>query len=294
MKNLGREDTKKVSKKILVFYIVAVFSCIIAIILAVATLVNGTDNMGPTVTPTPNVDKEQATEEELLEEKKEALLADLDTVYENTLTVHSLNVDVEKEYEGKDIIYTVASEKQSETEVYEVEIDVPYINVNNEDIKEINNKIISTYVDLAKNVIENKLAMRLQLKYQATIQNDILSLIIHTELKEGLEPQRLLIETINIDLTNNKVLTLEEYIASKEELNKEELQAMVYEEIAKEEKEDEILREAGYTIYERDLEHELYEIEKTTFFFLNKDTLYILYPYGNIENTRKTDVVVVF
>ena len=53
------------------------------------------------------------------------------------------------------------------------------------------------------------------------------------------------------------------------------------------------LKELGYSIYERNTEDTMYSIENTTSFFLGKNnSLYILYPYGNSNDTSEIDIIV--
>ena len=53
------------------------------------------------------------------------------------------------------------------------------------------------------------------------------------------------------------------------------------------------LKELGYEIYNRDISRDIYKIENTTEFYLNKNALYIIYPYGNETNTSETDLIII-
>lgn len=46
-------------------------------------------------------------------------------------------------------------------------------------------------------------------EYVANVQDDILSLMIKSNLKEGSNAQRIIIQTYNYDLRNNKEISLE-------------------------------------------------------------------------------------
>ena len=69
-------------------------------------------------------------------------------------------------------------------------------------------------------------------EYIANVQDDILSLMIRSNLKEGASAQRVIIETFNYDLRNNKEISLEELLKIKG-LNKQEVQEKINNEIVK-------------------------------------------------------------
>ena len=53
------------------------------------------------------------------------------------------------------------------------------------------------------------------------------------------------------------------------------------------------LSDLGYSVYERDTESAMYTVENTGVFFLGKNnSLYIIYPYGNTNNTSEIDIIV--
>ena len=57
-------------------------------------------------------------------------------------------------------------------------------------------------------------------------------------------------------------------------------------------KEETILINSGYPVYERNLESEIYKIENITNFFLNEEgKLYIVFAYGNQNFTSEFDIV---
>ena len=47
------------------------------------------------------------------------------------------------------------------------------------------------------------------------------------------------------------------------------------------------------TLYERDLESDMYKVENSDTYFLTDDGyVYIVYPYGNTEYTNEMDIVI--
>ena len=101
---------------------------------------------------------------------------------------------------------------------YELDLQIPYINIDNEIIKQYNNEIKEIFQKKAEKVLEtqNKNIVY-TVKYQAIIEDNILSLIIKSEfLKEGASAQRKIIKTYNYDLSNNKEISLKEIILKKD------------------------------------------------------------------------------
>ena len=88
-------------------------------------------------------------------------------------------------------------------------------------------------------------------------------------MKEGSSAQRVIIETFNYDLKNNKEVTLEEVLKI------------------------ENLKNLGYNIYSRDVTSNIYNIENTKEFYLTANTLYVIYAYGNGTFTSEMDLIVI-
>ena len=123
------------------------------------------------------------------------------------------------------------------------------------------------------------------------MQNDILSLMIRSQLKEGASAQRVIIETFNYDLRNNKEISLEEVLRI-ENIESFTVQQKIRNKIEKEQKKVEDLKNIGYSIYSRDTTSEKYQIENAKVFYVTKDTLYIIYAYGNENFTSEMDLVI--
>ena len=116
--------------------------------------------------------------------------------------------------------------------------------------------------------------------------------MIRSNLKEGSSAQRVIIETFNYDLRNNKEISLQEVLKI-ENLNKYEIQEKVKNEIRIAQKKVEDLKKLGYNIYNRDVENDLYKIEHSKEFYLTQNTLYIIYAYGNETFTSEMDLIVI-
>ena len=83
----------------------------------------------------------------------------------------------------------------------------------------------------------------------------------------------------------------------KEDLNADSLDlfelVMALEDVYSVEIPSEELEKLGYTMYKRDYTSDMYSINNVTEYFMGKDNaLYIIYAYGNENNTNEMDVVI--
>ena len=128
--------------------------------------------------------------------------------------------------------------------------------------------------------------------YSAYISNNILSLVVRSTLKEGTNPQRDIIQTYNYDLTNQKEYTIDNILEAKG-ITKKEANQKIKEEIKTQQEKSEELEKLGYTTYKRDYTSDMYSINNVTEYFIGKDNaLYIIYAYGNENNTNEMDVII--
>ena len=116
--------------------------------------------------------------------------------------------------------------------------------------------------------------------------------MIHSNLKEGTSAQRVIVETYNYDLRNNKEISLEEVLRI-ENIEQDQMQNKIKSEIEIEQKKVEDLKNLGYNIYSRDVKSDTYNIENSNQFYLTNDTLYIVYPYGNETFTSEMDLIII-
>lgn len=277
---------EKTDTKAIAIYTIAIISCIIAVVIVCITQFLGKNRLEEIL----SIGSSGTSKQEIDEQ---ALIAEFDNIFKNNLEKSGFSVNIEKQEEDKDIIYTYYNKTESKKNHYELNLQVPYINIDNEIINQYNNEIKETFQKKAEKVLEtqNKNIVY-TVKYQAIIEENILSLIIKSELKEGTSAQRQIIKTYNYDLINNKEIKLEEMI-SRKGLRKEEVQRKIRDRIKIEEKKVEDLKNLGYNIFERNSEDEQYNIENTKEFFIKNQRIYIIYPYGNESLTTEMDVVVI-
>ena len=112
-------------------------------------------------------------------------------------------------------------------------------------------------------------------------------------MKEGSEPQRIIVKTYNYDLVENKLLSLKEYMELNS-IDKNAVQAQIINYIrGKSENTDTALAQE-YNLYIRDVRSDEYLIENIENYYIGQDgKVYIIFAYGNNNATETVDVVIV-
>ncbi len=277
----------KMNKKQIIIYVSIIIICIISIIIAfyvqfyaridISRLL-GFESKGELGTKS--------------EEQIQTLIANFDKVFTNNIQSDNNQINFNAIDKEKPIVYTKMSKKENKLNSYNVEVYIPTINIQNEKIDEYN-KEIEEFVNKTDSIIqsENKNTIY-TVEYGVNIKDDILSLIVRSNLKEGTSAQRVIVQTYNYDLRNKKEITLEEVLRI-EGLDKLNVQNTIKTEIQEEQNKVEDLKELGYNIYSRDIENDMYKIENSTQFYLTEDNLYIIYAYGNETFTSEMDLVII-
>ena len=284
--NVTLPKKEKTDIKAVIIYTISIISCIIAAIVVAISQYLGTDELERIL----SVGGSNMTQEDIDEQ---ILISGFDNIFNNQLEQYNLNIDINKKDEEKEIIYTGYENQESKENDYDLDLHIPYINIDDEKIENMNNDIKETFENKAENVLQSENQNVIYtVQYEATIENDILSLIIKSNLKQSTSAQRLIIRTYNYDLKNKKEITLQELI-NKNGLNENDVQNKIKQEIENEQKKVEDLKSLGYEIFERDLESEMYNIENSDEFFIKDGKIYIIYPYGNNDLTSEMDLVTI-
>ena len=124
------------------------------------------------------------------------------------------------------------------------------------------------------------------------MENNILSLIIYSDLKQGTSAQRVIYETFTYDLKQNKKLTLQETL-SQFSLKTQDIQSKINSDIKAEEEKNLDLKNLGYNVFTRDINNSIYKVENINEFFVYNGNIYIIFAYGNEQFTSQKDIVVI-
>lgn len=242
------------------------------------------------------LNNEKNDSKNIMQQKEQKEIKDnFNTLFTNNLNLGGFDTTgIQKINNEQDIVYTVY-EKEEITDSYEVNIHIPVINIKNELSNTFNQLTQAIFINKANEVLKktdtsNKTIYSIE--YASYVNNNILSLIIKSTLKEGNSAQRIIVQTYNYSLETNTQATLLDLINIKK-INKEEVNTKIKEVVTIANKEAETLKNMGYNqIYYRDLASEIYNVDNASTYFLGPNQeLYIVYAYGNGEFTSEMDIV---
>lgn len=288
--NVVIEDDSKKQKRLKIFYISVIVICIIAIIAALVIQIVKEKN--PVITGNNTGSGSQLPElsdSEISEYKEQ-----FNNIFENKVNYLENNAyRIDKIYEEEEIVYLGYQNNESKVNDYELNVNIPYINIKNETINEFNNQIRETFEQKAKSVLNTQgNSVIYTVDYSAYVSNNILSLVVKSTLKEGGNPQREIVQTYNYDLANQQICTIDAMLELKG-ITKKDATQKIEDEIQTVQERVEELAKLGYTVYQRDYTNDIYDINNVTEYFLGEDNaLYIIYAYGNENHTSEMDIVV--
>ena len=281
--NVVIEDESKKNKRLKILYIGIISICVIAVIAAIVIQIVKQNN-GSEVTKLPV----------LTEEQKNQHKDEFERIFENKVNYLKNNgYKITKLESNKEIIYTGYQNNDSKINDYDMNVNIPYININNDIIEEFNTQIRDIFEKKAKSIINTQNNNVIYtVDYSAYISNNIMSLVVRSTLKEGTSPQRDIVQTYNYDLINQREYTIDDMLNAKG-ITKKEANQKIREEIKTQQEKTEELEKLGYTTYKRDYTSDIYNINNVTEYFMGEDNaLYIIYAYGNENNTNEMDVVI--
>lgn len=277
--NLRLEDEREKNKKLKIMYIIIISICIIALIVAAII---------PMLKQTPQKETKIDTSE--LQKYKD----DFDKIFTNKVNYLKNNeYTIDRIDESKQIVYTGYINKEVKVSDYNLDVNIPYINIKNSIIEDFNKDIRDTFEQKAKDILSTQSQNIIYVvDYSAYVTNNILSIVVRSTLKEGENPQRDIIQTYNYDLTEKKEVTFEDLLNFKG-ITRQEAGNEIKAEIKKVESKINELAKLGYKVYLRDSNSDIYKLDNITEYFIGEDdVIYVIFAYGNTNNTSEMDIVI--
>lgn len=256
--------------------------CVIAIcvgVFAVAYKDDETQNSKNTVKS--NETEEQ--EEIVNDEDKEEFLA----LFENQLFASNFDdSNIEKIVDNQDLVFSGAELKQSEEDKFDIDVNIPQININSELATKYNETTQQIFVNKVNEILSNQEDngfVKCKISYTAYINNSVLSVAIKEDLTEN-DEERTMIQTYNYNLDTNEEVKASDIIEQRQ-LDSNKIQDKINKIIEKESGNSE-------NKVERDIENEAYKVENIVIFIEGPNgDLFIIYPYGNGTQTTEMDVL---
>lgn len=281
--NLELPEKEKIPKKRIIMYAVILLICVIAVIVVVGVQILGNDvvdNMFGINKITKRTEEEEAN-----------LKANFENIFDNQIEDKG-EYKIQKIKQDENLVYTNYT-KEEKNEKHEIDVNLPYININNEETDNFNKEIENTFKGKAEEILKDSNQNIIYIvKYKTYVENNILSLVIYSDLKQNTSAQRVIVQTFNFDLKENKKLTLEDIINSFD-LKKADVQNKINTDIQKEQKKSEDLIKLGYNIFSRDINSDIYKVENASEYFVYNNNIYIIFAYGNNKMTSEKDIVII-
>ena len=278
---------KKFSYKVLIVYIVIFIVCVVGIAIALAkTQYFKKENVGRALGI---IDKDSKKEDEYNELKN-----DFDSIFTNQIeNLEPSNTNIQKINNDYDLVVT-AFNYNEDKENCTIDVAIPYINVNQLLAKKFNRIVKQIYrkkAETLKNQISSMNTIY-TVHYKAYLQNDILSIAIRSEYKEGEKSQKIMVDTFNYNIVEQREVKIDEILKIKNIKNIEATNK-IRSEIKAIQEQNQALIDEGYSLYQRDYNSNMYDVINCGHFLYGKNgMLYVIYPYGNQEDTSETDIVI--
>lgn len=218
------------------------------------------------------------------EEELKVLESGFDTIFTNELKSNTNN-NPTKIDTTKDLIYTSSIVNETSEELYSINANIPVINIDSDTARQMNDDITKTFADEIPKIKGSTDKYKSYIvEYAAFAKDDLLSLAIKSTYYEQEGVQTTTIKTYNYNLAQNQSIDLATVMKARG-LTPENVQRDINQKIQNLINDD---AEIGYGTVTRDINSDIYKIEKTeTFLVSDQGDIYIIYNYGT-----KKDVLV--
>lgn len=272
----------KLEKKDIIIYTISILACLIALVLVIVA--QEIENKGAkNFFGTKKIEKISENEETELRKK-------FNNMFTNTFTGDVL--DSKKIENDKEFVYTGYQNQENVSGSYSLNVNIPHINIQSSILDGYNQEIEKNFKQKTNEILNSKgKQIVYTVDYSSFVEDNVLTIVIRSNIKQGSNAQQVMFYTYNYDLLNKKEINIKEMIA-KLNYSEEDVQTFIKNEIKDEEKNSKSLKELGYNIYVRNSEDQMYMLENTNEFFILNGKMYIIYAYGNTSNTSEMDLII--
>lgn len=215
-------------------------------------------------------------------------------IFDNTVEIVKGDLSSVDKIKSNEDIIMLAYNFNEQTENYSLDVKIPYLNVNSEVAIKIDNEIKSIFKEKLQSVIASKLSNNIiyNVRYKAYLNNDVISLVILSELKEENSSQRIIVQTYNYSISQDKEVLIEDILNSKN-INENEANTKIKNKIKSSQEQNIKLAELGYNVNVREVQSDVYSIKNAKTYFVGLNGyLYVIYAYGNNEFTSEMDIAI--
>lgn len=271
----------------LIFILVGAF-CVLALIAGIyAQFFVGSSNNNNIQNPDNSINNE------IKPKTQEEIKSQLNSLFTNEIISNDYDeTNLQKRDASKGIVYSAYDIQKTRRKLW-VGVHLPVININDSVATDFNKMTQSIFANKASEILNNKYTEKViySVDYISYVNDNILSLVIKSTLKQGNNPQRVIVQAYNYNLETGEKVQLVDVLA-KRNIIQSDCQNKIHEIVTKAQEEAQVLVQSGYTVYNRNLSDSMYQISNISTFFLGKnEELYIIFAYGNQNFTSEMDVV---
>ena len=270
--------TKKV-----VFFVAILLICVVALFVAIyIQFFYQYADTDPFMTGFVSSEK---TQEEITNIKKKKK-----KLFQNSLLID----ESQKESVDSKIIKSGYQFKKEDESFYTIDVEVPSITKVSQVATDVNTEIYNDfYSKVMSYSTQTSQHIYYTVKYQAFYKDNYLSIVIKSSLKEGNSPERVVVKAYVYDTNTDQLVSINEMLEHTN-ISAKKVQNAIDKEIKAADNRSKILSVEFEGVYSRDVESDDYKVENAKNFFLTDEgNLYIVYTYGDTEDTNEIDVIIV-
>lgn len=270
--------TKKV-----VFFVAILLICVVALFVAIyIQFFYQYADTDPFMTGFVSSEK---TQEEITNMKN-----NFEKLFQNSLLID----ESQKESVDSKIIKSGYQFKKEDESFYTIDVEVPSITKVSQVATDVNTEIYNDfYSKVMGYTTQTSQHIYYTVKYQAFYKDNYLSIVIKSSLKEGNSPERVVVKAYVYDTNTDQLVSINEMLEHTN-ISAKKVQNAIDKEIKAADNRSKILSVEFEGVYSRDVESDDYKVENAKNFFLTDEgNLYIVYTYGDTEDTNEIDVIIV-
>ena len=177
---------------------------------------------------------------------------------------------------------------------YTIDVEIPSITKVSQVATDVNTEIYNDfYSKVMGYTTQTSQHIYYTVKYQAFYKDNYLSIVIKSSLKLWNSPERVVVKAYVYDTNTDQLVSINEMLEHTN-ISAKKVQNAIDKEIKAADNRSKILSVEFEGVYSRDVESDDYKVENAKNFFLTDEgNLYIVYTYGDTEDTNEIDVIIV-
>lgn len=226
-------------------------------------------------------------------EEYAAMKASFDTLFTNDLRTNVEEIKISKIDTTQSAVYSYYKIKNEDENYYNVDVKIPAFNINTEAAKDLNGQITERFYNRANTIMRQASGFtNYTVDYAAFVNNGVVSIVIREKIKEEGKAETVRIATYNYSIPEKKAIDLADLIRLKE-TSESAVQTAIDTAIKTAADNAEALAQEFGTSLKRNPDDKMYKVANAdTYFLTDEGYVYIVYDYGEKQNTNEIDIVI--